>query len=80
MRKPYFMLKICKYYIYKQFFLYICGSLYKNSVVMRKFLIVFLLGFTVAANAQYYGSGTSTTGQTDIFGNTTITHKNAYGW
>ena len=47
---------------------------------MRK-LIVFCFSIMLAAvaNAQYYSVGTSTTGQTDIFGNTTTTHRNSYG-
>ena len=47
---------------------------------MRK-LIVFCFSIMLAAvaNAQYYSVGTSTTGQTDIFGNTTTTHRDNYG-
>lgn len=42
------------------------------------FLIVAICPF-VAIFAQYYNVGTSTTGRTDVFGNTTTTHRNCYG-
>ena len=34
--------------------------------------------FVLVANAQHYGVGSSTTGLTDIFGNSTTKHRNEY--
>lgn len=47
---------------------------------MKK-LIVFWFAIMLATvvNAKYYGVGTSTTGKTDIFGNTKTTYKDSYG-
>ena len=45
----------------------------------RFFLSAIVSCFALVASAQYYGVGSSTTGRTDIFGNTTTTHRNGYG-
>jgi len=47
---------------------------------MKKLILsVIIASFATIANAQYYGVGSSTTGRTDIFGNTTTTHRDSYG-
>ena len=46
---------------------------------MKKLMTTLMaIVFAIAANAQYYNVGTSTT-STDYFGNQTTTHRNQYG-
>ena len=46
---------------------------------MKKLMMTLMaVVFAIAANAQYYNVGTSTT-STDFFGNQTTTHRNQYG-
>lgn len=52
----------------------------KKTTRMKKvFFTLAIIFVATTANAQYYGVGTSTTGRTDIFGNTTTTHRDSYG-
>lgn len=49
------------------------------AVMKIFFLSAIVSCFALVASAQYYGVGSSTTGRTDIFGNTTTTHRDGYG-
>ncbi len=50
-----------------------------NFTIMRKVITSFVLALlTTAANAQYFGVGSSTS-STDSWGTTTTVHKDAYG-
>lgn len=47
---------------------------------MKKIVfLLFILCSTLTVNAQFYSVGSSTTSETDYFGNTVTVHKDRYG-
>lgn len=47
---------------------------------MKKIVfLLFILCSTLTVNAQFYSVGSSTTSETDYFGNSTTKHKDVYG-